>query len=58
MQKCKIELDENGTKAAAATAIGMSNITSFEEKPKKNIELTLDRPFVIIHGENGYYRVS
>ena len=45
IQKTKIELDENGTKAAAATAIGMvGNCATIYDTPKV-VEITLDRPF-------------
>ena len=45
IQKTKIELDENGTKAAAATAIGMvGNCATVYDTPKV-VEITLDRPF-------------
>ena len=39
-----IELDENGTKAAAVTAILAGNCTSIGE-PRETKEVTLDRPF-------------
>lgn len=44
IQKCKIELDENGTKAAAVTAIMMTD-NAVEMKPPVVKEVILDRPF-------------
>ena len=47
MQKCKIELDEEGTRAAAVTAMMMLNATAvFEPTPVK--EVYLDRPFAFM----------
>ncbi len=44
LHKTHIELDENGTKAAAATAVVMEKATAiFGNDP---IKLTFDRPFV------------
>ena len=46
LQKCKIELDENGTKAAAVTAIMMrANGIALEKKKK---EVNLNRPFAFL----------
>ena len=46
LQKCKIELDENGTKAAAVTAMMMrANGIAMERKVK---EVNLDRPFAFL----------
>ena len=46
LQKCKIELDENGTKAAAVTAMMMrANSIAMEKKVK---EVNLDRPFAFL----------
>ena len=45
VHKTFIDLDENGTKAAAATLVAMQdNAVSIEPKIKK--EVVLDRPFV------------
>lgn len=44
IQKCKIELDENGTKAAAVTAIAAMKSAAFVE-PRPIKEVHLDRPF-------------
>ena len=44
IQKCKIELDENGTKAAAVTAIAAMDSAAFVE-PRPIKEVHLDRPF-------------
>lgn len=47
LQKCKIELDENGTKAAAVTAVMMrANGIALEEQERK--EVYLDRPFAFM----------
>jgi len=49
-QNAAIELDENGAKAAAVTAIE-NKCTSTGPQDIKNIEFTLDRPFVyVIYG--------
>ena len=47
IQKCKIELDENGTKAAAVTAI-MMRANSIAPMEKKIKEVYLDRPFAYL----------
>ena len=44
IHKTKVEVDENGTKAAAATAVVIANATSLVEPQYKYV--TLDRPFV------------
>lgn len=46
MHKTYIELDENGTKAAAVTAVEMERETAAYEEPKEIKEVILDRPFV------------
>ena len=48
LQKTKLELDENGTKAAAVTAVIMECMSAVEEKEPviKNVELT--RPFAFL----------
>ncbi len=46
LHKTHIELDENGTKAAAATAIVMNKATSVEPKPQDFVDIYLDRPFI------------
>ena len=53
LQKTRIELDENGTKAAAVTIIGMKDNAYMP--PEKEINVILDRPFVysIISVEDG-----
>ena len=53
LQKTRIELDENGTKAAAVTIIGMKDNAYMP--PEKEINIILDRPFVysIISVEDG-----
>ena len=47
IQKCKIELDENGTKAAAVTAI-MMRTNSIAPMEKQVKEVYLDRPFAYL----------
>lgn len=47
LQKCKIELDENGTKAAAVTALLMRATGAFVEEREKK-EVILDRPFAFL----------
>ena len=53
--KTHIELDKNGTKAAAVTDIGMNDTTSIQPDPKKEITIRLDRPFIyaIIQSSTG-----
>ncbi|MCR4716498.1 MAG: serpin family protein, partial [Lachnospiraceae bacterium] len=47
IHKTHIELDENGTKAAAATAVAMNKVTSIRpEVEKEQVYIYLDRPFV------------
>lgn len=55
IHKTYIELDENGTKAAAVTAVEMQNETAVVEEPKEIKEVILDRPFVyaIVDTETG-----
>lgn len=45
LHKTHIEVDRNGTKAAAATAVVMAKLTSIREEPEP-VYVTLDRPFV------------
>lgn len=45
IQKCKIELDENGTKAAAVTGIMISDNAAFVPVQREIKEVHLDRPF-------------
>ena len=45
LQKTKLELDENGTKAAAVTAITMDALSA---APHETREVTLDRPFAFM----------
>lgn len=45
LQKCKIELDENGTKAAAVTAMMMADNAVMLEEPTPVKEVHLNRPF-------------
>jgi serpin B len=54
IQKTFIEVDESGTKAAAATGIAVAAESAALE-PRKKIEFILDRPFgfIIFHRESG-----
>ena len=54
LQKCKIELDEEGTRAAAVTAIEMTDNCAVA-MPDDQVIITLDRPFVygIVDNETG-----
>lgn len=47
IQKCKIELDENGTKASAVTSILMVTNQAFQPIPEYK-EVYLDRPFAFM----------
>ena len=55
IQKTHIELDENGTKAAAVTIIDMKATTTSVKEPEPRKRVILDRPFVfaIIDTETG-----
>lgn len=48
LQKCKLEMDEEGTRAAAVTAIFMRSNSVAMEKEKKVKEVYLDRPFAFL----------
>ncbi|MBP5223866.1 MAG: hypothetical protein J6Z35_12010 [Lachnospiraceae bacterium] len=48
IQKCKIELDENGTKAAAVTAIMLECNGVMEIEPREVKEVFLNRPFAFL----------
>lgn len=45
-QKAHIELDKEGTKAAAVTVIAMKDAAAAFEEPKEQYYVNLDRPFV------------
>ena len=47
IQKCKIEMDEEGTRAAAVTAMMMATNSAVFEEPKFK-EVYLDRPFAFL----------
>lgn len=52
LQKCKIELDENGTKAAAVTAVmAADNAVMMEEPEYKDVHLTRPFYYMIINEE-------
>ncbi|MBQ6947038.1 MAG: serpin family protein [Clostridia bacterium] len=53
VQKTVFDLDENGTRAAAATAVGMSGGACVQAPPTE-YTVTLDRPFIyaIVSGDN------
>ena len=55
VHKTHIELDRNGTKAAAVTDIAMTDTTSINPEQKKEITIHLDRPFIyaIVQSETG-----
>lgn len=55
IHKTYIELDENGTKAAAVTAVEMTAESEMIEEPREIKEVILDRPFVyaIVDTESG-----
>ena len=49
LQKCKIEMDDQGTRAAAVTAILMCQCECYEEPVEKETkEVYLDRPFAFL----------
>lgn len=48
LQKTRIELDENGTKASAATAIMMNKCAAIFEGEKEVKQVVLDRPFAFM----------
>ena len=48
LQKCKIEMDEEGTRAAAVTAIIMREAMAMAPEPKSVKEVYLDRPFAFL----------
>jgi len=52
LQKCKLELDEEGTRAAAVTAMMMATNSVSVEKERKVREVYLDRPFAFLIYDN------
>jgi serpin B len=48
LQKTRIELDENGTKASAATAIMMDKLGAVIEDEREVKQVSLDRPFAFM----------
>ena len=48
IQKTNLQLDENGTKAAAVTALVMEKCALMPEEPEIIKEVTLDRPFAFL----------
>ena len=52
LQKCKLELDEEGTRAAAVTAMMMATNSISVEKERKVKEVYLDRPFAFLIYDN------
>ena len=44
--KTFLDIDENGTEAAAATAVAMMRATGIELRPKQPVEVKVDRPFL------------
>ena len=55
VHKTHIELDRNGTKAAAVTDIIMKDTAAIEPTPHKIVNIYLDRPFIyaIVQGSTG-----
>jgi serpin B len=48
VQKAFVEVSEEGTEAAAVTAIAMPGAVGFEPKPPPPFEMIVDRPFLFI----------
>ena len=48
VQRCKVELDEYGTEAAAVTAITVGTNSVQTESDKKTKKIDLNRPFVFM----------
>lgn len=48
IHKTALKVDENGTKAAAVTAILISEVTAIREEPVYDIEFIVDRPFILM----------
>ena len=57
LQKSKIEMDENGTRAAAVTAIFTKCESAAIEKPKEVKEVYLDRPFAFLIYDSLYDKI-
>ena len=55
LQKCKIELDKDGTRAAAVTAIVMESNAMVEKDPPKVVKL--DRPFAYLIYDEGHDQI-
>ncbi|MDO4647377.1 MAG: serpin family protein [Eubacteriales bacterium] len=55
LHKTHIEVDENGTKAAAATDVAIKATAAFDEETKEILEIKLDRPYfyAIVNTETG-----
>ena len=53
LQKTKLELDDKGTKAAAATAVIMNEGMAIDEQPKETREVYLNRPFAFLIYDEG-----
>ena len=52
IHKTKIELTEDGTKAAAATYFGMEEGVAIEKEPKEIIRIEFNKPFIYMIREN------
>ena len=52
LHKAKIVVNEKGTKAAAATVIGMVQTTSAAPRPDPIMEFTADKPFFYLIKDN------
>lgn len=46
LQKVRVQLDEDGTKAAAATAVSLKCMAAMDSQPP--VEMTVDRPFAFL----------
>lgn len=46
LQKVRVQLDEDGTKAAAATAVSLKCMAAMDPQPP--VEMTVDRPFAFL----------
>ncbi len=52
LQQTHLELDEQGTKAAAATTIGMMTMAMGGEAPPKPIDFNVNRPYLLLLKNN------
>lgn len=52
LQKCKIELDKDGTRAAAVTTIMMLDACNIDFDPPKTVEVKINRPYAYLIYDN------